>query len=272
MSILEALLLGILQGITEFLPVSSSGHLVLAQSLLASELAPGITFEIVVHFGSFSSIALYYRKKIMAILIDLIKSFSPEGIRSKRYTTDPHTRLSWIILLSVIPAGVVGFTMKEQIESLFMNPVLVSGMLLVTGALLFSTRFVGKTEKDVNVRRGFIIGIAQACAIIPGISRSGSTITTGLLCGVSREHVANFSFLMVLPVLAGAMLVEMLELRETGMENLALASLVVGYFASFISGFYALKYLIILLKRDKIYYFAYYCWPVGVAGLIYFSM
>jgi len=272
MELLQALLLGILQGITEFLPVSSSGHLALARALLGTELMPGITFEVVVHFGSFCSIVVYFRQRIAEIIRDLLSSFSLNGIKTKRYLHDKNTRFSLIILLSMIPAGIVGFTLKDPIEALFLNPVFVSIMLLVTGTLLFLTRFVKNPEKDVDVKRGLLMGVAQACAIIPGISRSGSTIAVGLYSGVSRENVANFSFLMVLPVLAGAMLLEIIDLFKYGIEAATFMTLVIGFFASFISGYFALKYLIILLKREKFHYFAFYCWSVGIVGLFYFSI
>ncbi len=270
MDLLQSILLGILQGITEFLPVSSSGHLALARALIGRDLEPGITFEIVVHFGSFCSIAVYFHKKIWEILTDLFKSFSPEGFRTRRFITDSNTRLSYIILLSMIPAVIVGFTMKSAIETIFLNPFFVSCMLLITGSLLYATKFVGNPQKEVDAKRGLMMGLAQAFAILPGISRSGSTISLGLFSGVSRDNVANFSFLMVLPVLAGAMLLELTEIAETGIESAAVISLFAGFLTSFISGYLALSYLIILLKRERIHYFAYYCWVVGVAGIFYF--
>lgn len=270
MDIIQALLLGLLQGLTEFLPVSSSGHLALARALLGREIMPGITFEIVVHFGSFCSIVVYFRAKIAEIFLDLFGSFSLNGIKTRRFLHDKNTRYSGIILLSMIPAGIVGFTLKDPIEALFLNPVFVSSMLLVTGTLLFMTRFVKSPESEVDTKRGLLMGVAQAFAIIPGISRSGSTIAVGLFSGINRDSVANFSFLMVLPVLAGAMLLELIEIMETGIEYAAVLNLIVGFLASFLSGYFALKYLIILLKREKFHYFSYYCWAVGITGLIYF--
>ncbi|MEX2585640.1 MAG: undecaprenyl-diphosphate phosphatase [Balneolaceae bacterium] len=270
MDLLQAILLGILQGVTEFLPVSSSGHLALARALFGNNLEPGITFEIVVHFGSFCSIVVYYRKKILEMLRDLFQSFSITGIRAGRYATDSNTRLSMIILLSMIPAMLAGFTLKDTVESMFLDPLLVSFMLLVTGSLLFSTRFVVHPDKPVDAKRGFLMGVAQALAIIPGISRAGSTISVGLFTGIDRTQVANFSFLMVLPVLAGAMLLELSEIAENGIETAAVVSLFIGFFTSFIAGYFSLKYLILLLKREKFHYFAYYCWAVGISGILYF--
>lgn len=270
MDLLQAIFLGILQGITEFLPVSSSGHLVLAQELIGSDLEAGITFEIVVHFGSFCSIAVYYRKEIINIITDLFKSFMPAGIKAGRIKRDPNTLLSYFILLSMIPAMIVGFTMKDAIEELFLNPFFVSVMLMVTGTLLFSTRFVKQPDQQVNAWRAILMGFAQACAIIPGISRAGSTISVGLFSGVDRQQVANFSFLMVLPVLVGAMLLETIEVMERGIDSAAIFVLFAGFLASFISGYLALSWLIKLLKKERFHYFSYYCWAIGITGMIYF--
>lgn len=270
MDLLQAILLGILQGITEFLPVSSSGHLVLAQAFFGRDVETGITFEIVVHFGSFCSIVLYYRKLISEIIRDVFKSITPQGLKSGMYRTNSNVKFSLFILLSMIPAMIVGFTMQDTIEALFLNPFFVSCMLLVTGTILFSTKFVKNPEGEVNTLRSLLMGIAQAFAIIPGISRSGSTISIGLFAGIKREEVANFSFLMVLPVLAGAMLLAIMDLMETGIEAAAIIVLIAGFLASFLSGYLALSYLVALLKREKFFYFSYYCWAVGIIGVFYF--
>lgn len=270
MDLFEAIFLGILQGITEFLPVSSSGHLVLAQALLGRDLETGITFEIVVHFGSFCSIVLYYRKLIGEIIRDVLKSITPQGLKSGIYKTNSNVKFSLFILVSMIPAMIVGFTMRDAIENLFLNPFFVSCMLLITGTLLFSTKFVKNPEGEMTLSRSLMMGIAQAFAIIPGISRSGSTISVGLFAGIKREEVANFSFLMVLPVLAGAMLLAVMDLMETGIETAAIFVLITGFLASFLSGYLALSYLVALLKREKFFYFSYYCWIVGIVGIVYF--
>lgn len=271
MDLIQSILLGILQGITEFLPVSSSGHLALARALIGKNLQPGITFEIVVHFGSFCSIVVYYRKMISDIIADFFRSISPEGLKSKRYKSDPNTLLVFFVLISMIPAMIVGFTLKDPIEELFLNPFFVSVMLIVTGILLFSTRFVKNPDKEINSWRAIAMGVAQSLAIIPGISRSGSTISTGLYFGLNRNIAATFSFLMVLPVLAGAMILEIKDVLEIGLDSIALTGLLSGFLASFISGYIALSYLIKLLKKEKFHYFAYYCWAVGIAGIFYFA-
>lgn len=269
MDLLQAFLLGLIQGITEFLPVSSSGHLALGRALFGSEIAPGITFEIVVHFGSFCSIAVYYRKKLGEIFSDVFRNLKPSAIRSGEFSKNQHVRLSGYILISMIPAGIIGFTLKDQIEEIFINPLLVSFLLIITGLLLFLTRFAKQLTKTNNAWKSIVIGLAQSFAILPGISRSGSTISTALFLKIDRESAANFSFLMVLPVLAGAMLKEVLDLFELGVA-VGMSPLVVGFITSFLSGYAALTYLIILLKRDKFHLFAYYCWSVGAIGIFYF--
>jgi len=266
MDVLQSFLLGIIQGITEFLPISSSGHLVLGKEILGVDVETGITFEVVVHFGTLCSILIYYRKIIWNLMVSGLNFFkSPSQQKS-----DPNVKLIGFILVSMIPAMAIGFTLKDQIEGIFSSPLLVSVMLIVTGLILFSTRFVGETPKNVNLSRSFMIGIAQSFAMIPGVSRSGSTISAALWLGVKREEAANFSFLMLIPVIAGAMLLEVTELVEVGLSDAALMNLVVGFLAAFISGYYALKYLIIILKRKGFHYFAYYCWLVGGIGVAYY--
>lgn len=268
MDILQSFLLGLIQGLTEFLPISSSGHLALGRFFLGADTEVGITFEVVVHFGTLCSIVIYYKKE----LADLIKAgFGFLGAPSQK-KDDPQVKIILFILVSMIPALIVGFTLKDYVEEIFMTPVLVCGMLIVTGFILFMTKFAKVTEGEVTLRKSFLIGIAQAFAMIPGISRSGSTISTALYLGIKREEAANFSFLMVIPVIAGAMLLQIKEMIEIGVSDAQIISLVVGFLTSFISGYYALKYLIIILKKKGFHYFAYYCWLVGAAGLAYFLM
>ena len=171
MDILQSFLLGIIQGLTEFLPISSSGHLVLGKQILGVEVETGITFEVVVHFGTLCSILVYYRKIIWELIISGL-SFLRAPSEKKE---DPNVKLIGFILISMIPAMIVGFTLKDQVESIFSSPLIVSAMLIVTGLMLFSTKFVKDTPNEVSLGKSFMIGIAQSFAMIPGISRSGST-------------------------------------------------------------------------------------------------
>lgn len=270
MEIIDSFLLGLIQGLTEFLPISSSGHLVLGKALLSNDLEKGITFEVVVHFGTLCSILIYYREELTEIIKSLIGLAASPGEFREKAETDPNIRLSGYILLSMLPAVVVGLTLKNQIEELFLNPFTVSIMLLVTGTMLYATRFREQFPRRVNAGKSFVIGFAQALAILPGISRSGSTISMGLYMGVKREEAANFSFLMVIPVIAGAMAMQLIEVAEMGIRFEAALDLVTGFLVAFVSGYFALKYLIVLLKTRGIYPFAWYCWTVGALGLVYF--
>ena len=274
MDLIEAFILGVLQGITEFLPISSSGHLALGKILLGSEVESGITYEVVVHFGTLVSIMYYYRTELSRLFGSGVR-FLLNSAKEKE-SADVH--FLGMILISMIPAFMVGFTLKDHVEAIFSNPLLVSLMLLITGFLLFSTKFIPNRIQEngtshvaaagggapIGIAKSFAIGLAQACAMIPGISRSGSTITMALWLGVDRETAANFSFIMVIPVIGGAMLLQVLDLLEVGIQGAALQVLVVGFLSSAISGYFALKYLIIILKKSGFYLFSFYCWVVGL--------
>lgn len=266
MDILQSFLLGLLQGLTEFLPISSSGHLALGKYFLGQNNEAGLTFEIVVHFGTLCSIIIYYR----ALIADLLKSGVGFLAAPNEKKDDPQVKMILFVLVSMIPAFIVGFTLKDSIETISDNPFLVSVMLIVTGCILFTTKFAKEKQGDITVCKSFVIGLAQAFAMIPGISRSGSTISTALYFGIKREDAANFSFLMVIPVIGGAMLLQILDLMELGIDAVHIKSLLVGFFTAFVSGYFALKYLIVILKKKGFHYFAYYCWLVGGAGIIYF--
>jgi undecaprenyl-diphosphatase len=172
----------------------------------------------------------------------------------------------------MIPAAIVGFLFKDAIQEYILKPVPVCILLLFTGLILFLTRFRVSFPNHVHWKSSILIGIAQAVAILPGISRSGSTISTGIYLGINREELANFSFLMVIPVSIGALILEAKDMVSAGASLTGGSTLIIGFFTAFISGYFALKYFIVLLKSKGIYPFAWYCWAVGIAGLIYFGM
>ncbi len=262
-------LLGLLQGVTEFLPISSSGHLVFAEALLGHSPGQGITFEVVIHFGTLCSILIYYRKKLADIVRSWCK-FVRADSQKAQYKSDSNLKLTAFVIISMIPAAIIGLLFEEEIETIFMNPDMVSWMFLATGTILMLTYLRKTFPNHLNYKNTFLIGIAQAIAILPGISRSGSTISTALYLGVKREEAADFSFLMVIPVIAGAMLLEVGDLIETGISTADLIGLTIGFITAFVSGYYALKYLIIILKSKGIYPFGWYCWALGIFGLLYF--
>lgn len=273
MNELQALILGLVQGFTEYLPVSSSGHLELGKIILGPEAeAGGLTFDIVVHVATVLSTLVILWREIIWIFAGMFR-FNGTMNDEQKYVIN--------ILISMIPVGVVGLCFKDYIESLYTNNVIVvvGCCLLVTSVLLALTHFYTPREKDkISPLNAFIIGVAQACAVLPGLSRSGSTIATGLLLGNSRKNLAQFSFLMVIPPILGEALIDFKHMFAPSAEYLAehaaeasavvpTSSLIVGFIAAFISGCVACKWMISLVKKCKLIYFAIYCAIIGVIAL-----
>ncbi|MEX0929483.1 MAG: undecaprenyl-diphosphate phosphatase [Balneolales bacterium] len=271
MNLLESFLLGILQGITEFLPISSSGHIVIAQALLGN-LPHGITFELIVHFGTLCSIVIYFHKDLAELLRAAGRMIGSPLQTYRNYDDDYATRLNLYILVSMIPAGLAGFTIRHQIEEVFANPVGVSLMFLVTGTFLYFTKFYGYGERTLNIKNIFIVGLAQAFSLLPGVSRSGATMAMAVFLKINRDDIARFTFLMMLPVIGGAMIVEAVEASRVGLQEDMIFQYLIGFFTALVSGYYALKYLIRLFKSKGIHYFAWYCWFIGALGLGYFGL
>jgi len=252
--IIKSIILGIIQGLAEFLPVSSSGHLELAKHFLGTHFvgSESLTMSVVLHIGTALSTLFVFRKEI----IELIK-----GIFQKSLNDDKAFAVK--IVISMIPAGLVGFFLESQLEKLFQGKILfVAFMLIVTGLLLLISDFVKDKDKDVDYKSSFIIGISQAVALLPGISRSGSTISTAVLLGIKKEKAAFFSFLMVLPLIFGKMAKDILD-GVYVQTDIATSSLVAGFIAAFITGIFACKWMIVLVKNSKLRYFAYYCFAVA---------
>ena len=257
MDTLQAILLGIVQGITEFLPVSSSGHLQIAKELLGVELQNNITFDVTLHAATvLSTMVVLWRE-----LWQLVK-----GCFSRRFNQEQAYVLK--VVLSMIPAGVVGVLFADEIEALFSSLWFVGLMLLLTAALLsFAYYAKPRPKQEISYRDAFIIGIAQAAATMPGLSRSGSTIATGLLLGNEKSSVANFSFIMVIPVILGKMLLDILS-GEMASMAVPTPALVSGFLAAFLSGALACKFMIEVVKRGKLIWFALYCAVVGLVCLV----
>ena len=264
MSWLQALILGIIQGLTEYLPVSSSGHLAIGQALFG--LADGesnLTFTVVLHIATVLSTVVILWSEIVWIFRDLFKWKWNEGTR---YVVN--------ILISMIPVAIVGFFFKDKIEEVFGSGLLIVGiMLLVTAALLAFSYFAKPRQKEnISPVHAFIIGIAQACAVMPGLSRSGSTIATGLLLGNKKEKLAQFSFLMVIPPVLGEALLDVKDMFELGvseaMGGISPLALIVGFLAAFITGCFACKWMVNLVKKGKLIWFAVYCVIVGIIAIV----
>lgn len=257
MDTIQAILLGIVQGITEFLPVSSSGHLQIAKELLGVELENNITFDVTLHAATVLSTIVVLWQELWRLV---------KGCFSRRFTEEQAYVLK--VILSMIPAGVVGVFFADQIEALFSSLWFVGLMLLLTSALLSFAYYAKPRQKsEISYRDAFIIGIAQAAATMPGLSRSGSTIATGLLLGNEKSSVAHFSFIMVIPVILGKMLLDILS-GEMAAMAVPTEALVSGFLAAFISGALACKFMIEIVKRGKLIWFALYCAIVGLICLI----
>lgn len=258
MDTLQAIILGVVQGLTEFLPVSSSGHLQVANALLGTELNPesNLTFSLTLHAATVLSTIVVLWAEISRLL---------KGLFSRTFTEEQAYILK--IVISMIPIGVVGFLFKDYIEAAFSSIVVVGIMLLATSALLAFAYYAKPRQKEViSYRDSFIIGLAQAVAVMPGLSRSGSTIATGLLLGNKKERVAQFSFLMVLPPILGNALLDVVKGEFGG--GVEALPLIAGFVAAFVTGCVACKWMIGIVKRGKLIWFAAYCAVAGVVALI----
>ncbi len=271
MNWLQALLLGIIQGLTEYLPVSSSGHLAIGQALFGLEDGESnLTFTVLLHVATVLSTLVILWKEIVWIFKDL---FTRQSWRSYRDLNNG-TKYAINILISMIPVALVGFLLKDKVEEVFGSGLLIVGiMLLVTAALLAFSYFAKPRQKtSISGFHAFIIGIAQACAVMPGLSRSGSTIATGLLLGNKKEKLAQFSFLMVIPPILGEALLDVKDIFEVGfseaMSGISPVAAIVGFLAAFISGCFACKWMINIVKKGKLVWFAVYCAIVGLLAIV----
>ena len=254
MDYFEAFLLGVVQGLTEFLPISSSGHIEISKVILGSSFDKneGLLFTIILHFATSLSTMFFFRKDI----IDIFK-----GLLTKKWNESKKFSLS--ILISMIPAVFIGLLYEDFINSLFNgNLILVAAMLYITGLLLFLSDFLKLKKKEITYKNSFIIGLAQAIAILPGISRSGASIATSVIMGIDREKAARFSFIMVIPLIFGSMFKSMID-YDFNFESFNIISLLIGFISAFITGLFACKWMIRLVKSSKLYYFSIYCWIVG---------
>ena len=263
----EALLLGLVQGITEFVPVSSSGHLVLSQHLLGigAEEAD-ITFEVFVHFGTVLSIFTVYGREVGELVREAGQALRAPLSVPTRYRENDTFRLGVFILITLIPTGIVYVLFKTELEQAFGSPRFTCAMLLVTGILLLLTLLRPHPKGELSPLKAFVVGVGQAAAMIPGISRSGATICTALYQNVTPERAANFSFLMLLPVVLGATLIKGIELVEKGLGTDWLP-LFIGTVAAYASGIAAIYVVLDFVRRGNLQYFAYYCFAVGGLGL-----
>lgn len=259
---LEALILGIIQGLTEYLPVSSSGHLAIGSALFGIQGEDNLTFTIAVHIATVLSTLVILWKEVEWLFRGFFK-----------FKMNAEMKYIINILISMIPIGIVGFFFKDEVERIFGSGLFIVGlMLLVTATLLaFSYYAKPRIKEEISKKDAFIIGIAQACAVMPGLSRSGSTIATGLMLGNKKERLAQFSFLMVIPPILGEALLDGMKIVKgaaEGATDISITSLTVGFVAAFVSGCIACKWMINIVKKGKLIYFAIYCGIVGLITLV----
>ncbi len=262
MHISESLVLGIVQGLTEFLPISSSAHLVLAEYILKIK-SESIRFEVFLHLGTFFSVVVVFRQKIWKLIRALKVIFKKGDLESEQ-----DLKLVGLLLIGTVPAIVLGLSFNAYVERAFSSPAFASTMLILTGMFLFSTRFSRVRKKEADFTDAVLVGLAQALALLPGISRSGFTIGTALFRGVDRGKSAEFSFLLSLPAILGASLLKLKETLEGNPTSYEFALYLIGGLVAFLCGYVAIKFLLGVLKKGKFQNFAYYCLGVGILSLI----
>ncbi|QEF94470.1 undecaprenyl-diphosphatase UppP [Methanothermobacter sp. KEPCO-1] len=271
MDVLQAIIIGIVQGLTEFLPVSSSGHLVLVPEIMG--VKSSLAFDTLLHVGTLVAVVTYFWSDIVHMIRSFISSLTdiPGGNFRNGIDEDPYKRLAWMVIIGTIPAGLAGVLFKDFFESLFSSITAVGFFLIVTGLLLWGSERISARIREklpvekLGVRDSLIIGGAQALAIAPGISRSGATISAGLFLGFERELAARYSFLLSIPAILGAAIIQVKDI-SAGMDLLG-ASMIAGFVASAVSGYIAIKFLLKLIRERDLYVFASYCFAVGLLVL-----
>ena len=258
MDIIDAIILGIIQGLTEFLPVSSSGHLELGKAILGDSSIPeeSLLFTVVLHFATALSTLVIFRKDVLDIFKGLFQ-----------FQWNEEARFAVKIIISMIPAAVVGFFLEDFMEVFFDGAIIIVGiMLIITAVLLYLADKARTTAKDVSFRSAFVIGLAQAVAMLPGISRSGATISTSVLLGIDKTKSARFSFLMVVPLIFGKVAKDLLG-GEINFESSQMMAMGAGFVAAFVAGLFACTWMIQLVRKSKLTYFAIYCLVVGIIAI-----
>ena len=276
MDILQAIIIGIVQGLTEFLPISSSAHLVFVPHLIGTESS--LAFDTILHIGTLIAVVVYFWKD----LVQMIKAFFfslldlTRGNFRSQLRDDQFKKLAWMVIIGSIPAGLAGILLEDFFEGLFNNIPVVGFFLLITGILLYASEMVSRKVshknnlKEMSIKNSLVIGVAQACSIAPGISRSGATISTGLFLGLERELAARFSFLLSIPAILGAALVQIKDISS--LFDISTGAVIAGFIAAIITGYLAIKIVLKLITERNLLIFAYYCWIVGLLAIILYYL
>jgi len=268
MELFKAVILGIVQGLTEFLPISSSGHLVIGSKMLDFN-EPGIAFEVFLHCGTLFAVLFVFRSELLTMIRSL---FVSKAVRLADPRLNRFYHWNFYIVAATIPAVIFGLFLKDSIDRIFDNILITFSMLAVTGTIMVLTRFIDDRGAAVNLPRSFVIGVAQALAIMPGLSRSGSTIFTGMALGIDRETAARFSFIMSIPAILGAVVLKMGDLLAMPPTSSELTNIIAGTAASVLSGYYAIVLLMSIVKRGKLQWFGYYCFVVSGIGFTWYFL
>ncbi len=268
MDIFRSIILGIIQGATEFLPVSSSGNLVIYPAVFKWG-TPTLSFVMALHMGTFFAVLLYYIKDVWRLILAFFNTFKTQKTKEEK----EYVRLFWMLIVALIPAGIVGVLYSDKIADFFSKPHVVSIFLFITAGILIlsSIDFRKKWDsiENVSLKHALSIGFIQVAALFPGISRSGSTIAGGVFSGLNREDAARFSFLLSIPTIGGAGLLEMKSALNVSVSNASHSAIFAGFIASFIVGFLSIGFFFRVIKKTKFYYFAIYCILLGIVGLAF---
>ncbi len=264
MELLKAVILGIVQGLTEFLPISSSGHLVIGSQILDFQ-KQGIAFDVFLHLGTLLSVIIVFRQDIWAMALAPLKY--AKGVRTKEVMNN----LKWdlYIIIATMPAVFAGLYLKDHIETIFTNLPLVFVMLSITGVIMITSRFLGERNVELRGPQALMIGCAQAMAIMPGLSRSGSTIFAGMAMGIERQLVARFSFIMSIPAILGAVVLQLGELTAHPPSSESILNIGAGTAAAALSGYFAIVLLLDLVRKNRLQWFGYYCLILSFSGITY---
>lgn len=274
MELIKSIIMGILQGITEFLPVSSSGHLAIMHKILKNDIENNLFFDTVLHLGTLMAVIFFYRKdicKITKAFFGVFKNYEKKLNLKENFYKDKDSKMGILIITASIPTAVIGLLLKDSVEKISEKIEIVGIFLIITAVLLVFYELKKDSKKDIEkftIFDSIIIGIVQGLAVFPGISRSGSTIATGKMLGFKKETAANYSFLISIPAILGAFLLQLKDLFKSDIE-LNILIFCIGFISSFIAGYLSLKFLIWLIKKANLKFFAGYCFIIGIISIFY---